>query len=118
MRTRGLGQGDYLVAEADESDASFVHLKPMLAVVTNIDADHMSTYEGDIEKLRAGFVEFLQNLPFYGLAVVCADDPGVRDVMGSIGRAVMTYGLDPDSDVYAENVEFDAGVTRFDVVRG
>ena len=113
-----LGQGDYLVAEADESDASFVHLKPMLAVVTNIDADHMSTYEGDIEKLRAGFVEFLQNLPFYGLAVVCADDPGVREVMGSIGRAVMTYGLDPDSDLYAENVEFDAGVTRFDVVRG
>ena len=112
-----LGQGDYLVAEADESDASFVHLKPMLAVVTNIDADHMSTYEGDIEKLRAGFVEFLQNLPFYGLAVVCADDPGVRDVMGSIGRAVMTYGLDAGCDLYAENVEFDAGVTRFDVVR-
>jgi UDP-N-acetylmuramate--alanine ligase len=113
-----LGQGDYLVAEADESDASFVHLKPMLAVVTNIDADHMSTYEGDIEKLRAGFIEFLQNLPFYGLAVVCADDPGVREVMGSIGRAVMTYGLDPGCDIRADNVEFDAGVTRFVVKRG
>jgi UDP-N-acetylmuramate--alanine ligase len=113
-----LGQGDYLVAEADESDASFVHLKPMLAVVTNIDADHMSTYEGDIEKLRAGFIEFLQNLPFYGLAVVCADDPGVREVMGSIGRAVMTYGLDPGCDIRAANVEFDAGVTRFVVKRG
>ena len=113
-----LGQGDYLVAEADESDASFVHLKPMLAVVTNIDADHMSTYEGDIEKLRAGFIEFLQNLPFYGLAVVCADDPGVREVMGSIGRAVMTYGLDADCDIRAANVEFDAGETRFDVIRG
>jgi UDP-N-acetylmuramate--alanine ligase len=113
-----LGQGDYLVAEADESDASFVHLKPMLAVVTNIDADHMSTYEGDIEKLRAGFIEFLQNLPFYGLAVVCADDPGVREVMGSIGRAVMTYGLDPGCDIRADSVEFDAGVTRFVVKRG
>ncbi len=69
-----LGQGDYLVAEADESEASFVHLKPMLAVVTNIDADHMSTYDGDIEKLHTGFIEFLHNLPFYGLAVVCVDD--------------------------------------------
>ena len=81
-----LGQGDYLVAEADESDASFVHLKPMLAVVTNIDADHMSTYEGDMEKLRTGFIEFLHNLPFYGLAVVCSDDPGVNEVLGNIGR--------------------------------
>ena len=114
-----LGQGDYLVAEADESDASFVHLKPMLAVVTNIDADHMSTYDGDIEKLRAGFIEFLHNLPFYGLAVVCADDPGVREVMGSIGRAVLTYGIDEDCDLRAQNVKFDAGPrTRFDVVRG
>ena len=69
-----LGQSEYLVAEADESDASFVHLKPMLAVVTNIDADHMSTYDGDIEKLRSSFIEFLHNLPFYGLAVVCTDD--------------------------------------------
>jgi len=113
-----LGQGEYLVAEADESDASFVHLKPMLAVITNIDADHMSTYDGDIEKLREGFVEFLHNLPFYGLAVMCSDDPGVREILGSTGRAVMTYGLDEDADLRANNIEFDAGVTRFDVIRG
>ena len=112
-----LGQGEYLVAEADESDASFVHLKPMLAVVTNIDADHMSTYDGDIEKLRESFVEFLHNLPFYGLAVVCSDDPGVQEIIASTGRAVMTYGLDEDADLRAHNVEFDAGVTRFDVIR-
>jgi UDP-N-acetylmuramate--alanine ligase len=112
-----LGQGEYLVAEADESDASFVHLKPMLAVVTNIDADHMSTYEGDIGKLREGFIEFLHNLPFYGLAVMCSDDPGVQEIIGSTGRAVMTYGLDADADLRAHNVEFDAGVTRFDVIR-
>ncbi len=112
-----LGQGDYLVAEADESDASFVHLKPMLAVVTNIDADHMSTYEGDIEKLRTGFIEFLHNLPFYGLAVVCIDDPGVNEVLGKIGRSIISYGLDKEADVRAENVEFSEGLTRFDVVR-
>jgi len=112
-----LGQGDYLVAEADESDASFVHLKPMLAVVTNIDADHMSTYGGDIEKLRMGFIEFLHNLPFYGLAVVCTDDPGVNEVLGSIGRSVVTYGINEDADVRAENVEFDQALTRFEVVR-
>ena len=113
-----LGQGQYLVAEADESDASFVHLKPMLAVVTNIDADHMSTYDGDIEKLREGFIEFLHNLPFYGLAVVCSDDPGVREIMSRTGRAVLTYGLGDDADLRAGNVEFDAGVTRFNVIRG
>ena len=112
-----LGQGDYLVAEADESDASFVHLNPMLAVVTNIDADHMSTYDGDMEKLRSGFVEFLHNLPFYGLAVVCIDDPGVNDVLGSIGRSVVTYGIHEEADVRAENIEFLHGSTNFDVVR-
>ena len=112
-----LGQGDYLVAEADESDASFVHLKPMLAVVTNIDADHMSTYDGDIEKLRSGFIEFLHNLPFYGLAVVCGDDPGVNEILGDIGRSVTTYGVDSDADVRAENIEFRKGLTTFDVVR-
>jgi len=113
-----LGQGEYLVAEADESDASFVHLKPMLAVVTNVDADHMSTYDGDIEKLRESFVEFLHNLPFYGLAVMCSDDPGVQEIIGGTGRAVMTYGLDEDADLRAHNIEFDGGVTRFDVIRG
>ena len=112
-----LGQGDYLVAEAGENDASFVHLKPMLAVVTNIDADHMATYEGDMEKLRIGFIEFLHNLPFYGLAVVCIDDAGVNEVLGNVGRSVITYGLAEDADVRAENVEFAEGLTRFDVVR-
>lgn len=113
-----LGQGEYLVAEADESDASFVHLKPMLAVVTNIDADHMSTYDGDIKRLRAGFVEFLHNLPFYGLAVVCIDDAGVNEIIGDIGRTVQTYGLSEDADIRAENIEFRESHTQFDVVRG
>ena len=112
-----LGQGDYLVAEADESDASFVHLKPMLAIVTNIDADHMATYDGDIEKLRSGFIEFLHNLPFYGLAVVCNDDPGVNEILGSIGRSVVTYGTGPDADIRAENIEFCENHAHFDVVR-
>ena len=112
-----LGQGDYLVAEADESDASFVHLKPMLAIVTNIDADHMATYDGDIERLRAGFIEFLHNLPFYGLAIVCIDDAGVNEVIGDIGRTVLTYGLDEAADIRAENIRYDEGRTRFDVIR-
>ena len=112
-----LGQGDYLVAEADESDASFVHLKPMLAIVTNIDADHMSTYDGDVEKLRQGFIEFLQNLPFYGLAILCADDPGVNEILGRIGRSVVTYGVDTEADVRAEKIQFDKGRTTFDVIR-
>ena len=112
-----LGEGDYLVAEADESDASFVHLKPMLAVVTNIDADHMATYDGDIEKLKSSFIEFLHNLPFYGLAVVCSDDAGVNDVLGDIGRSVTTYGTNDEADVRASNVVFTAAVTNFDVRR-
>lgn len=112
-----LGESDYLVAEADESDASFVHLKPMLAVVTNIDADHMSTYDGDIEKLKAGFIEFLHNLPFYGLAVVCIDDPGINEILGDIGRSVTTYGTSEEADIRAVNIEFKENVTEFDVVR-
>jgi UDP-N-acetylmuramate--alanine ligase len=112
-----LGEGDYLVAEADESDASFVHLKPMLAVVTNIDADHMSTYDGDIEKLKSGFIEFLHNLPFYGLAVVCSDDPGVNDVLGDIGRSLKTYGIEDGADVRAINIEFNEAMAEFDVIR-
>jgi UDP-N-acetylmuramate--alanine ligase len=112
-----LGQGDYLVAEADESDASFVHLKPMLAVVTNIDADHMSTYDGDVGKLKSSFVEFLHNLPFYGLAVVCTDDPGVNDVLADIGRSITTYGINDEADVRAVNIVFTAATAEFDVVR-
>lgn len=112
-----LGQSDYLVAEADESDASFVHLKPMLAVVTNIDADHMATYDGDIEKLKGAFIEFLHNLPFYGLAIVCTDDSGVNDVLGDIGRSVTTYGTNADADVRATNIEFSGATSQFDVIR-
>jgi len=112
-----LGQGDYLVAEADESDASFVHLKPMLAIVTNIDADHMSTYEGDVEKLRQGFVEFLHNLPFYGLAILCTDDAGVDAIVAQVGRSIVTYGIDSDADIRAQNIRFDAATACFDVIR-
>ena len=112
-----LGQGKYLVAEADESDASFMHLLPMIAIVTNIDADHMATYDGDLEKLHASFVGFLHNLPFYGLAILCIDDAGVRAVIDKAGRSVITYGTDQDADLRAENVVFDASNTRFTVVR-
>ncbi len=94
-----LGAGRYLVAEADESDASFMHLQPLIAVVTNIDADHMETYGGDVGRLQDAFVEFLHNLPFYGLAVVCIDDPGVQAVMDRISRPILTYGFSPDADV-------------------
>ena len=83
---RRLGAGRYLVAEADESDASFLHLQPVIAVVTNIDADHLGTHGGDFEKLKPSFVEFLHNLPFYGLAVICIDDPVVRELMPQVGR--------------------------------
>ena len=112
-----LGQGEYLVAEADESDGSFIHLKPMLAVVTNIDADHMSTYDGDIEKLKRSFIKFLRNLPFYGLSVICIDDPGVNDVIHEIRRSVISYGIHKDSDVRATNIVFNESTTEFDVIK-
>lgn len=112
-----LGLGDYLVAEADESDASFVHLKPMLSIVTNIDADHMSTYDGDVEKLRQSFVNFLHNLPFYGLAIVCTDDPGVNAILPQVGRSVMSYGIDGDADLTATNIRFSGSTAQFDVLR-
>lgn len=95
-----LGEGRYLVAEADESDASFLYLAPMMAVVTNIDADHMSTYGGDFENLRQAFLEFLHHLPFYGLAIMCIDDPVVRDLLADISKPVLTYGFESeDADV-------------------
>jgi UDP-N-acetylmuramate--alanine ligase len=94
-----LGQGKYLIAEADESDASFLHLQPMVSVVTNIEADHMGTYDGDFSKLKSTFVDFLHNLPFYGLAVVCIDDPVVKSIVQKIGRAVLTYGQSEEADI-------------------
>ncbi|MEZ0149797.1 MAG: UDP-N-acetylmuramate--L-alanine ligase [Candidatus Reddybacter sp.] len=93
-----LGESRYLVAEADESDASFLHLQPMVAVVTNIEADHMETYDFDFSKLKQTFIEFLHNLPFYGLAVLCIDDPVVREIMPLVSRPVLTYGFSEDAD--------------------
>ncbi|MDX1497318.1 MAG: UDP-N-acetylmuramate--L-alanine ligase [Salinisphaeraceae bacterium] len=108
-----LGAGPYLVAEADESDASFLLLTPMIAVVTNIDADHMATYGDDFDRLRAAFVEFIHHLPFYGLAVACIDDPEVRALLPKLGRPVRTYGIECQADVWAENLEPDGQGTRF-----
>lgn len=110
-----LGAGPYLVAEADESDASFLHLSPMISVVTNIDADHLETYGGDFGRLKATFVEFLQRLPFYGLAVLCADDPVVRALLPQIGRPLRLYGWAEDADVRALRLQADAGGQQFDV---
>lgn len=112
-----LGTGEYLVAEADESDASFLHLKPMLAVVTNIDVDHMETYGGDYGRLRQTFIDFLHNLPFYGLAVMCIDDAGVRDILEDCGRPMLTYGFSEEADVRAVNIEQVGSTTRFEVLR-
>ncbi len=102
-----VGAGRYLVVEADESDASFLHLNPILAVVTNIDQDHMDTYGGDPARLRHAFVEFLQRLPFYGLAVLCQDDAGLMALRERTGRPVLTYGLTPHADLYADEVTQD-----------
>lgn len=110
-----LGSSRYLVAEADESDASFLHLQPMVAVVTNIDEDHMETYQGDFEKLKDTYIEFLHNLPFYGVAVVCIDNPVVRELLPRIARTLITYGFSSDADVQATNYTQDGGVSRFTV---
>ncbi|WP_018868654.1 MULTISPECIES: UDP-N-acetylmuramate--L-alanine ligase [unclassified Thioalkalivibrio] len=107
-----LGAGDYLVAEADESDASFLHLQPMISIVTNIDADHLGTYGNDFGNLRATFLEFLHHLPFYGIAVLCADDPQVRDLYPELERPRLTYGIEAEADVRALNVRQE-GVRMF-----
>ncbi len=112
-----LGGSRYLVAEADESDASFLHLQPMVAVVTNIDMDHMETYEGDFSRLKKTFIEFIHNLPFYGLAVMCGDDPVVNEIMPELARPVLTYGFGEDCDYRAINVKQDQTTTHFDVLR-
>jgi len=112
-----LGSGDFLVAEADESDASFLFLSPVISVVTNIDADHMETYGHDFNRLKQAFVDFLQRLPFYGVAVLCADDANVRAVMPQVTKQIVSYGLSASANVYAENVVADAGRMCFDCVR-
>lgn len=112
-----LGSGEYLVAEADESDASFLLLQPMISVVTNIDADHLTTYENDFEKLKATFVDFLHHLPFYGLAVLCVDDDNVCDILPEITRTIVSYGIHYDADIRAKNVRYEGTQSFFTVER-
>ncbi|MBI1942563.1 MAG: UDP-N-acetylmuramate--L-alanine ligase [Betaproteobacteria bacterium] len=113
-----LGAGDFIVVEADESDASFLHLQPVLAVVTSIDADHMQTYQHDFARLRQAFVQFLQNLPFYGAAVLCVDDPQVREILPLVSKPAVTYGTGAEAALRAEAIEHDAGRMRYRVRRG
>jgi len=112
-----LGTSRYLVAEADESDASFLHLQPVISIVTNIDNDHLATHGGDFEKLKLSFVEFLHNLPFHGLAVLCSDDEVVREILPQVGRPTVRYGLGEDADLRAVSLERETGTTRFQAIR-
>jgi len=112
-----LGSGDFLVAEADESDASFLFLSPVISIVTNIDADHMETYGHDFGRLKQAFVDFLQRLPFYGVAVLCADDANVREIMPQVSKQIVSYGIDAVANVRAENVVASDGRMNFDCVR-
>ena len=112
-----LGTGEYIVAEADESDASFLHLTPVMAVVTNIDADHMDTYEHSFDKLKTAFVDFVQQLPFWGMAVVCVDDANIREILPRLTKPVMTYGFSEAARVRAINVVADNGQMHFTVQR-
>ncbi len=112
-----LGSGEFLVAEADESDASFLYLSPVIAVITNIDADHMETYGHDFGRLKQAFVDFLHRLPFYGVAVVCNDDANVREIVPRVAKQIVTYGIDSPANFRAENIVADGGTMRFDCVR-
>ncbi|MEE9354604.1 MAG: UDP-N-acetylmuramate--L-alanine ligase [Methylococcaceae bacterium] len=112
-----LGKGHYLVAEADESDASFLYLQSMISIVTNIDQDHMATYGDNYQKLKETFIEFLHHLPFYGLAVVCIDDPGVRAILSDISKPVITYGMHPEADVQILDIHRQGLQTFFRVER-
>ena len=112
-----LGESRFLVAEADESDASFLHLQPMISVITNIEADHMATYDGDFNKLKKTFVEFLHNLPFYGMAVMCIDDDVVRSILPDVGRSVLTYGFSDDADFAISDVKKESLSSAFAVSR-
>ena len=110
-----LGKGEFLVAEADESDASFLHLQPLMAVVTNIDADHLETYRGDFSVLKQTFIDFLHNVPFYGLTILCVDDPVTREIMQRVTRPVVTYGFSEDADIRASNFRQDGLTSNFHV---
>ncbi|WP_217564805.1 UDP-N-acetylmuramate--L-alanine ligase [Vibrio cholerae] len=112
-----LGSSRILIAEADESDASFLHLQPMVTIVTNIEADHMDTYGGDFENLKQTFIDFLHNLPFYGQAILCIDDPVIRELIPRVSRQVITYGFSDDADVRIENYRQNGQQGRFTVVR-
>jgi UDP-N-acetylmuramate--alanine ligase len=112
-----LGQGDFIVAEADESDASFLYLQPILAVITNIDADHMETYGHDFAKLKQAFVDFVEHLPFYGMAMLCVDDANVRDILPRISKPVCTYGLSENAQIRAVNVRHESGKMHYTVQR-
>lgn len=112
-----LGTGEWIVVEADESDASFLHLTPILAVVTNIDQDHMDTYEHSFDKLKTAFVEFLQQIPFWGMAVLCIDDANVREILPRVTRPVTTYGTHEEAAIRAENIVADHGKMHFTLVR-
>lgn len=112
-----LGKGSYLVAEADESDASFLSLQPLMAVVTNIDQDHMETYDGDVERLKKTFLEFLHHLPFYGLAVLCLDDPGVVSILPYVNKPMKTYGFSSEADVRAVHICPDGLRSHYEVLR-
>lgn len=108
-----LGTGEFIVVEADESDASFLYLQPILAVITNIDADHMETYEHDFSKLKQAFVDFVEHLPFYGMVIVCVDDANIRDILPSISKPVTTYGFTEDAQIRAVNMRHHDGQMRF-----
>ncbi|MDB5822655.1 MAG: murC [Herminiimonas sp.] len=112
-----LGTGDFIVAEADESDASFLNLSPVIEVITNIDADHMETYDHSFAKLKQAFIEFTQRLPFYGVAIVCMDDANVREIMPFISKPIVTYGFHEEAQVRAINARPDAGQMQFTVVQ-
>lgn len=112
-----LGLGNYLVAEADESDASFLYLQPMIAVVTNIDQDHMETYQNNYQRLKDTFIEFLHHLPFYGLAVLCLDDDGVKAILPQLSKPLLTYGVHEQADIRAIDISQDGMHTHFKVVR-
>ena len=112
-----LGSGDFIVVEADESDASFLFLSPVMSIVTNIDADHMETYGHDFGRLKQTFVDFLQRLPFYGVAVLCADDANVREIIPQVSKQIVTYGIEAGANVRAENIRAVAGQMQFDCVR-